>query len=178
MDREYEILEEVPGLYRIILLRKLRRTPGVYFDLVPRAALGEIGAIDRVLHDSGAISPGAVGEVERPWYMHPFQEDNLVVLHGTRHVELYTREHGRIESFMVSPNRILKGERLLYDGPALLSWPTGVFHRIKSGEEGSASINLAIHYPGIDPRTNFNIYSLDTSTGDFTMIREGFRDQF
>ncbi|OCC15159.1 hypothetical protein DBT_1279 [Dissulfuribacter thermophilus] len=38
-------------------------------------------------------------------------------------------------------------------------------------------MNLAIHYPGIDPKTNFNIYDLNTETGEFTVIREGFRDQ-
>lgn len=178
MDRSFEIIDEVPGLYRIIRLRKLRRTPGVFFDLVPRASIGEIGAIDRVLHEPNAVSPGRVGDVERPWYMHPYQEDNLVVLHGVRHVDLYTNAHGKIESFVVSPNRIEHQGGVDVDGPALLSWPTGVFHRVRSGPDGSAAINLAVHYPGIDPRTNFNIYDVDTSTGAFTMIREGFRDQF
>ncbi len=178
MGREYEILAQVQGLYRIVLMKEFRRTPGVFFDLVPRAAIGEIGAIDRVIHESGAVSPGPVGEVDRPWYMHPFQEDNLVVLQGVRHVELYNSAHGKIEDFVVSPNEISHGGEVIYQGPALLSWPTGVFHRIVSGPDGSASINLAVHYPGIDPRTNFNIYRVDTDTGAFSVIREGFRDQF
>jgi hypothetical protein len=66
---------------------------------------------------------------------------------------------------------------ILYDGPALLVWPRGVFHRIKSGDHGSASINLATHYEGIDMRTNFNIYDLDTGTGEFRVLREGHLDQ-
>ena len=178
MPMKVEVLQEVPGLYRIILLAKFRRTPGVRFDLVPREAMGEISAIDRVIHEKDAVSPGPVGDVARPWYMHPHQDDNLVVLQGTRFVELYTGKHGSIEQFTVSPDSISHGGSILHEGPALLTWPRGVFHRIVSGDEGSASINLAVHYPGIDPETNFNIYSVDTENGRFRVIREGFRDQF
>jgi len=177
MADKFEILEEVPGLYRVIGLSVLRRTPGVYFDNVPLGALPRIDAIDRVIHEGAALSPGPVGEVQRPWYMHHHQDDNLVVLHGSRLVEIYTRAHGRVEEFLVEPNRIMQGERLVVAGPAMLVWPRGVFHRIKSGAAGSASLNFAVHYPGLDIRTNFNIYDLDVVSGDFRVIREGFRDQ-
>jgi len=65
----------------------------------------------------------------------------------------------------------------VYDGAAILVWPRGVFHRIKSGVEGSASVNLATHYEGLNMRTNFSIYDLDTETGKFKVIREGHLDQ-
>src|SRR5512133_1501474 len=97
----YEIFREVPGLYRIIPLTPFRRTPGVSFDFVPMAAIPRISAIDRVLHQGGAVSPGPVGEVAQPWYMHPHQDDNLLVLQGVRHVDLYSESHGRLESFRV-----------------------------------------------------------------------------
>lgn len=132
--------------------------------------------MDRVLHDKGAHSPGPVGDVERPWYMHPFQDDNLIVLHGVRHVDIYTKKQG-IAHFTVTPSQIYHEERLIYDGAAMLVWPRGVFHRIISDEEGSASLNFAVHYEGIDMRTNFNIYDLDMETGKFHTIREGFKDQ-
>jgi hypothetical protein len=96
-----EIFDEVPGLYRIIPLNLFRKTPGVIFDNVPVKAFSKISAIDRVIHESNAISPGSVGEVARPWYMHTHQDDNLVVLHGTRYVDIYTRAHGKIENFIV-----------------------------------------------------------------------------
>ena len=101
----------------------------------------------------------------------------VIVLQGVRYVEIYTKAHGRIESFIITPERIEQNNRILFDGPGLLVWPRGVFHRIKSGENGSASINLATHYEGIDMRTNFNIYSLDIKTGEFRVIREGHLDQ-
>jgi hypothetical protein len=34
-----------------------------------------------------------------------------------------------------------------------------------------------VHYEGLDMRTNFNIYDLDTANGAYRVIREGFRDQ-
>ncbi|MGW8287554.1 MAG: hypothetical protein ACWGOD_04875 [Desulfobulbales bacterium] len=172
------IIAEVPRFYKVIALKPFRRTAGVTFDILPKSLVPKIDAVDRVIHKSSAVSPGPVGNVVEPWYMHPHQDDNLIVLQGTRHVEIYTREHGKIESFVITPDRIEHNNKLLYEGPGLLVWPRKVFHRIKSGSEGSASINLATHYDGIDMKTNFNIYDLDIKTGKFRVIREGHLDQF
>lgn len=172
------IIAEVPRFYKVIALKPFRRTAGVTFDILPKGLVPKIDAVDRVIHKSSAVSPGPVGDIVEPWYMHPHQDDNLIVLQGTRHVEIYTREHGKIESFVITPNRIEHNNKLLYEGSGLLVWPRKVFHRIKSGSEGSASINLATHYDGIDMKTNFNIYDLDIKTGKFRVIREGHLDQF
>lgn len=178
MTLEGLVFQHVAGLYRIIPLRVLRKTPGVSFDLVPTEVLPRIDGIDRVLHNGGAVSPGPVGDVARPWYMHPCQDDNLVVLHGTRFVDIYNQSHGRIESFDVAPNQIRQGGKIIYDGAAMLVWPRGVFHRIQSDEKtGSASINFAVRYEGFDIRTNFNVYDLDPAAGQFQMIRPGHLDQ-
>lgn len=178
MSQDENIFQEVPGFYRIVKLKLFRKTPGVSFDILAKGQVPRIDAIDRVLHQSDAVSPGPVGDVERPWYMHPYQDDNLMVLSGTRLVDIYTREHGRVVSFTVTPDRIEKGGNVLYDGAAMLVWPRGVFHRIRSLEHGSASINLATHYQGWDARNNFSIYDLETTTGTYKVIREGFKDQF
>ena len=171
------IVAEIPGLYKVVALQPFRKTAGVSFDILPKNLVPKVDAVDRVIHKKSAVSPGPVGDVREPWYMHPCQDDNLIVLQGVRHVEIYTKAHGTIASFVVTPERIEHNGRLLYDAPALLVWPRGVFHRIKSGEIGSASINLATHYEGIDMRTNFNIYDLDIETGKFRVIREGYLDQ-
>ena len=178
MTRPSEIIMEEPGFYRIVKLQKLRETPGVHFDCLPIKALPRIDAIDRVIHDQGAISPGPVGDIERPWYMHPHQDDNLMVLYGTRFVDIYSGEHGGLKSFEITPGYVKHKNKVIHDGPAMLVWPRNVFHRIVSGPEGSASVNFAVHYPGMDIKTNFNIYDLNTETGEYRVIREGFRDQF
>ena len=171
------IIAVISNLYKVVALQPFRKTSGVSFDILPKSLVPKIDAVDRVIHKNRAVSPGPVGDILEPWYMHPHQDDNLIVLQGMRHVEIYTKAHGRIESFIVSPERIEHNDKLLYDGPALLVWPRGVFHRIKSGETGSASINLATHYDGIDMRSNFNIYELDIDSGQFRVIREGHLDQ-
>jgi len=48
-----EIVEDVAGLYRIVTLPVLRRTPGVYFGMVPVSAIASIDAIDRLIHERG-----------------------------------------------------------------------------------------------------------------------------
>ncbi len=178
MKPEKLVFREVAGLYRIIPLRVLRRTPGVSFDLVPTEVLPHIDGIDRVLHDGGAVSPGPVGDVARPWYMHPHQDDNLIVLHGTRFVDIYTKAHGRVKSFDVEPHRIRHGGAVVYEGAAMLVWPRGVFHRIRSDEKtGSASLNFAVRYDGFDIDTNFNVHDLDTTNGEYHVLRAGYLDQ-
>jgi len=171
------IIEEVKGLYKIIQFKEFRKTQGVTFDVVPVKALGKIDAVDRVLHSTCAISPSAVGSVSRPWYMHGHQEDNLVVLYGTRYVDIFTPEHGKVEQFTVTPNSVYKGDKLICEGGAMLAWPKGVFHRIVSGDEGSASINLAMHFDGFDIDTNFDIFDVDLDSGKYEIIRNGFKDQ-
>ena len=170
-------IQEVEGLFRAVALNPFRKTAGVDFYNVPTGAFPRVDAIDRVNHVTAALSPGPVGDVARPWYMHPFQADHLVVLQGTRHVELYRREHGEVEEFEVSAEGVVWRGKPLGGGPALLAWPPLVFHRVRSGPQGSAAINFAVHFEGIDLRTNFNIYDLDTATGRFRTLREGYRDQ-
>jgi hypothetical protein len=175
---DHTILEEVEGLYRIVALQAVRRTPGVRFDMVQLEALLRIDALDRVLHDGGAVSPGPVGGVERPWYMHTSQDDNLLVLHGTRDVDIYTPAHGRVEHFTVTAEHVMRDGKVLHEGAAMLVWPRGVFHRIVSDPvEGSASLNLATHYDGFDIETNFSVYDLNTETGAYRVIRKGALDQ-
>lgn len=170
-------LLEIEGFYQILQLHNFRSTSGVSFDLIPRSFFHGVGSIDRVIHQPGAVSPGPVGEVERPWYMHPFQEDKLIVLHGVRNVELYSPKHNLVEKFVVTPDKIvLNGETLVESGGALI-WSPNVFHRVISGNEGSACMNLATHLDGFDIRTNFNIYDLNSDTGEFHLIREGHLDQ-
>lgn len=170
-------MDEVAGFYKIIELKAFRRTEGVSFDIVPMEMLPLVSGIDRVVHKSDALSPGSVGDVERPWYMHPYQEDNLLVLHGSRAVEIFTMKYGRVESFVVEPERITMNGKVVYEGPAMLVWPTGVFHRIVSGKEGSASLNFAARLPGFDVRTNFNVYDLDPVNKKSRLLRSGHLDQ-
>ena len=173
-----EKLLEVKGLYKIVDLKRFRETKGVRFDIMPGEFLKKVVGVDRVIHESNAVSPGSINGVERPWYMHPHQGDNLLVLHGTRHVDLYSVEHGKVESFVVTNNEIYKNGELLVKGPAMLVWPPYVFHRVESKEDGSASLNFAYREDDFDIDTNFSIYDVDTTTGEYSVIRLGKEDQF
>jgi hypothetical protein len=171
------LVDEEPQFWRIIALKPFRETEGVSFDLLPMEALPRIDGIDRVIHRHGAISPGAVGDVARPWYVHHYQEDNLLVLQGERTAEIYTIASGRVETFVVTPSRVIHNGVVAFEGAAMVVWPCHVFHRITSGKEGSASLNFAVRHPGFDINTAFDVYDLDTATGEHRVIREGRLDQ-
>ena len=168
-------------MYRLIPLRVLRQTSGVKFNEIPKSDIPRIDGVDQVFHGLNSISPGSVEEsnppCQRPWYMHPGQDDNLMVLKGTRYIDIYCSKRKETASFIVTPNKVYKNDKLYYDGPAMVVWPAGIFHRIISGEKGSISLNFATRTDKFNIEDNFNIYSLDTSNGTFECIRDGKDDQ-
>jgi hypothetical protein len=171
------IVAQEEGFWRVIKLAPFRRTPGVHFDIVPMEFLPRVDGIDRVVHGHGAASPGSVGEVTRTWYYHPFQEDNLLVLQGQRTAEIYNLDRKRVETFVVTPNKVTRNSEVICEDPCMLVWPIKVFHRITSGDQGSVSLNFAVRHPGFDIDTNFSVYDLDTTTGKFKLLRLGKVDQ-
>ena len=168
-------------MYRLIPLRLLRRTSGVKFDEMVPSDIPKIDGIDRVVHAANSISPGPVEDstppCHRPWYMHPGQDDNLMVLQGTRYIDIYCPKRKEKASFIVTPDKVYKNDKLYYDGSAMIVWPSGIFHRIISGDEGSISINFSTRTNQFDLDNNFNIYSLNTNSGDYHVIKDGIEDQ-
>ena len=109
--------------------------------------------------------------------MHRGQDDNLMVLQGTRYIDVYNPKSKDKASFIVTPDRVYKNDKLYYDGPAMVVWPAGIFHRIISGSEGSISINISTRTDDFDLKDNFDIYDLDTKTGEYSVIKNGIEDQ-
>ena len=168
-------------MYRLIPLRTLRNTTKVKFHEIVPSDIPKIHGIDRVIHEPYALSPGSVDDcanpVQRPWYMHPAQDDNLLVLQGERFVDVYCATQKLLASFIVTPDKIYKNNKLYHDSPAMVVWPAGIFHRIVSGKDGSVSVNFSTRRQGFDLQDNFNVYDLDTTTGNSRLIRDGKDDQ-
>ena len=159
----------------------MRRTKGVKFDEMVPSDIPKIHGIDKVVHAPNSVSPGPVEDsvppCKRPWYMHKGQDDNLMVLQGTRYVDIFDPILKIKASFVVTPDKVYKNEKLYFDGPAMVVWPAGIFHRIISGDEGSISVNFATRTEKFDLADNFNIYNLCTNTGDYHLLRDGSEDQ-
>ncbi|GIQ87183.1 hypothetical protein KIPB_009174, partial [Kipferlia bialata] len=105
-------------------------------------------------------------EEENTWYKHAHQEDNLIVFVGKRYSLLYRPGYNNNVAMHVevTPDRILDARtgEVLYDGPAVLCWPSGVYHQVNSGPEGSVSVNIPQRSEGFDINVEFNIWSLPT----------------
>ena len=59
----------------------------------------------------------------------------------------------------------------------MVVWPAGIFHRIISGDEGSISVNFSTRTDKFNLDDNFNIYYLNTDTGEYNVIKDGSDDQ-
>ena len=66
---------------------------------------------------------------------------------------------------------------MYYDGPAMIVWPAGVFHRIISGSDGSISVNFSSRKKSFNLDNNFNIYDLNKGTGEYTLLKDGNENQ-
>lgn len=164
------------GMVYYIPLSKLRETPNVQFHFVPQLIEEGLATIQRVKHEKGALSPSVKGISDvQPWYMHPHQEDNCMVLEGERVIDLYTKEHG-LKTFVATPERLMLDGEVIIDSPYIIGWYTNVFHRPNS-PNGSTSIFMTRHIDGFDFDTEFNIYELNEETGDHTVLRAGHLDQ-
>jgi hypothetical protein len=108
--------------------------------------------------------------------MHPWQEDNLITLCGNRTVELYNPKTKKIEEFEISHEYIKLNWELIYEGPAILWWNEGIFHRNHS-PEGSVSQNFAVRDEKFNIDTEFNIYKLDINTWKYEVARIWKLDQ-
>ena len=165
-------------MYRLILV--LRRTTGVVFDEMVPSDIPKIDGIDKVIHSPNSISRTCgrfPSTMQTPWYMHPGQDDNLLVLQGTRYIDIFCPTRKEKASFIVTPDKIYKNDKLYYDGSAMIVWPAGIFHRIISGEEGSISVNFSTRTNKFNLDDNFNIYYLNTYTGEYNIIKDGSDDQ-
>tara|TARA_A100001011_G_scaffold387117_1_gene464351 strand:+ start:315 stop:857 length:543 start_codon:yes stop_codon:yes gene_type:complete len=162
-------------LASITPLKSFRRTPNVNF-LKADQIISSLNAVDYVIHQPGAKSPKIEHDEQHYWYMHRQQKDNLIVHCGYRIIELYSKRHGKKETFEVSNDSIKLNGKIIHHGPAILSWPTSVFHRISS-PEGSISTNYAHHYQHFTRKNNFNIYDLNIVTGEYHVVRPAPLDE-
>ena len=99
------------------------------------------------------------------------------MLQGERFVDIFCPTHKTAASFIVTPDKVYKNNKLYHDSPAMVVWPAGIFHRIVSGGEGSISVNFSTRRKGFHLDDNFNVYDLCTRTGDYRLIRDGKDDQ-
>lgn len=168
------IIKEIPGLFHIVPLERLRHTDKVDFDIIP--VFDWLTWMDMVTHFPWASSPWSVWSKSNLWYMHNWQEDNLLTISWVRFVELYTKEHWKIEKFEISKDFIKWNGEVVLEGHWILGWPPKVFHRNYS-PEGSVSINLAVRNEKFDIDTEFNIYDLDLNTWEYKVERIWKLDQ-
>ena len=103
--------------------------------------------------------------------------DPIVFLQGTRYIDIFCPKKRERATFVITPDKVYKNDKLYYDGPAMVVWPAGIFHRIITGEEGSISVNFASRTKNFDLSTNFNIYDLNVYSGEYRLLRDGSEDQ-
>eukprot|EP00727_Mastigamoeba_balamuthi_P005794 m51a1_g1834 hypothetical protein (187) ;mRNA; r:548515-549305 len=171
-------LEEA-GFWKVIPLQRfLNKDKTTTFSGLPMAEFPRIDGVDHMLVAPNAKSPGSVGAVDG-WYLHKYQQDNLLVMRGT-HVAFLRRADrpGVVETFVVGPDFIERNGVRLLDGPCVLRWEPETYHQVHSGPEGSASLNFAVRCEGFDLKHEFDIWDVHGDGSDGVVVRQSHEDQF
>ena len=59
--------------------------------------------------------------------MHRGQDDNLMVLQGSRYIDIFDPSTKEKASFVVTPDKVYKNDKLYVDGPCMVVWPREFF---------------------------------------------------
>tara|TARA_Y100000389_G_scaffold204586_1_gene258165 strand:+ start:4464 stop:4985 length:522 start_codon:yes stop_codon:yes gene_type:complete len=76
------------------------------------------------------------------WYQNQFEKNNLMVLNGSRNVDLYCPRTYKKENLIIHEDNIYRNGKLYYGSPAIISWSGDLFHKTEIGENGSFSLNI------------------------------------
>ena len=79
---------------------------------------------------------------EEVWYQNRFEKNNLMVLNGSRKLDLYCPRTYKKENIIINEDNIYRNGKLYYGSPAIISWSGDLFHKTESGENGSFSLNI------------------------------------
>jgi hypothetical protein len=131
-------------MYELISYEKFRDTTGVkFFDItIPTSNVRDL-----VIHTGPAISPPDTASGDWQFYLHPHQEDNLLVVSGSRTFYLVNFD-------WEYPFQIVN----LDTERGILQIPRGTFHRSVSSPQGSIVVNQAVRDPQGTVKSEFVVY--------------------
>lgn len=158
-------------MFELISFQRFRDTPSVqFFDITVK----DSNARDLVFHDGPATSPNNSAEGAWRFYLHPNQEDNLLVVSGGRTFYLvnFAWEYPFHEVRLDANRHILR-------------LPPGTFHRSVSDPNGSLVINQAVRAQQATVESEFRVYnSADIPrlhrllTSGLRPLRHGFAEEW
>tara|TARA_Y100000389_G_scaffold194699_1_gene225065 strand:- start:2827 stop:3345 length:519 start_codon:yes stop_codon:yes gene_type:complete len=143
-------------MFRLLQLGSLKRLTNYKVDNVIHQDIAKITGIYRETHGSNVMSPIGTeyvfkefhmnctdnDEGSKCWYANDFERNNLMVLSGSRTIELYCYVRKTREILTINEDNIYRNGKLYYGSPAMISWDGSIYHRTISGFKGCVSINF------------------------------------
>ena len=144
-------------MFRLLPLGSLKRLTNYKVDNVLQQDIPKITGMYRETHGPNVMTPIGTEDVFREfhdmngvdnvagskcWYANDFERNNLMVLNGSRTIELYCYNRNRREVLTVNEDNIYRNGKLYYGSPAIISWNGSIYHRTISGFKGCVSINF------------------------------------
>lgn len=136
-------------MFKLIPLGQLFRNSSHRVDNVMIHDALKISGIYREIHGANSVSPigtehhfKILNSPAASWYANIYEKNNLLVLNGSRDLDLWCMKKDKMINFKLTEDKIYRNGKLYYGSPALISWGGDIFHKTKSGSEGSISINF------------------------------------
>lgn len=140
-------------MFRLIPLRSVTRNSNIKVDTLTKHIPNNSG-IHREILSPNTISPVGSENITKDfndtfilgksvrWYANDYEKNNLLVLSGSRELELYCDVKKKKETLVINEDNIYRNGKLYYGSPAMISWYGCIYHRTTSGKDGCLSINI------------------------------------
>jgi hypothetical protein len=78
----------------------------------------------------------------RPWAIHRDKINHMVILHGSRDVEIYCPQSLKREFLTLTLSNVYKHGTMIHNQPCLLQIYPNMYYRLLSGPYGCTSVNI------------------------------------
>ena len=133
-------------MFKLIPLSQVLRSSSFRIDNALIEQGIQISGIYREIHGANVSShigtDSYLKKLDDNWYSNCYERNNLLVLNGSRTVNLFCKYTNQEMTFTITPDNIYKNNKLYYGSPGIISWYGDIYHKTKSGNEGSISINF------------------------------------
>jgi len=126
-------------MYKLIPFNNISKSINYAFKSINIDSKSMLQIIRQEAH---VVTPPSKTYNTRPWSMHTNQIDKLIILHGSREVELYCRKSKLKEKLTLTTFGVFKNGYMEKENPCMLIIPNGTYHRFINGPYGSTVINI------------------------------------
>ena len=109
---------------------------------------------------------------ERPWFKDVYMDRYMYLMNGVHKVDLFCANTNQFHSFMLTPTKVYKNEKLYCEKPSLFMIPSGILYKEHVGVHGCVSTNIMKPNPNTNHQFQHSMYYSENNLQVHDMLEE------